>query len=307
MVKPMLVRILTLVAILVLSSPPAAAQKVSFPPAGLPLTEGAALPTSIPATLSLPRNAVGPVPAVVIAHASAGLVPNGPEPGYVAALNEAGIATLVIDMWTPRGVPTGASAFGGQGGADKRPRAPADTLPDAFGALKFLAGNPAIDTRRIGIMGFSWGATLSFLAASRPAAARALGPDLHFAAHAGHYFVCWPFLPAGPGAAFMAVPWTEGPIQLQVGGQDDYDDADGGASCRRLIDGLPPEKRRAVTLIVHATATHAWDVKLPSPMTFDDRFSHRGRGGPVRFIPDETVTAVARSATIAFFKAAFGL
>ena len=53
-------------------------------------------------------------------------------------------------------------------------------------------------------------------------------------------------------------------------------------------------------------APHAWDVKLPGPMTFEDRFSHRGRGGPVRFVPDQTVAAAARSATIAFFQAAFG-
>jgi hypothetical protein len=66
MSNPMLVRILTLVATPVLSSPSAEAQQVSFPSADLPLTEGAALPTSIPATLSLPRRAVGPVPGVVI-------------------------------------------------------------------------------------------------------------------------------------------------------------------------------------------------------------------------------------------------
>jgi hypothetical protein len=66
MSNPMLVRILTLVTTPVLSSPRAEAQPVSFPSADLLLTEGAALPTSIPATPSLPRRAVGPVPAVVI-------------------------------------------------------------------------------------------------------------------------------------------------------------------------------------------------------------------------------------------------
>jgi hypothetical protein len=60
------VRILTLVATPVLSSPRAEAQQVSLLSADLPLTEGAALSTSIPATLSLPRRAVGPVEAVVI-------------------------------------------------------------------------------------------------------------------------------------------------------------------------------------------------------------------------------------------------
>src|SRR5262249_27203822 len=155
----------------------------------------AAVPHRIPATLSLPHNMTSTVPAVVIVHASAGLLPNGPEPRYVAALNNAGIATLVIDMWAARGIPAGPEAFGGPGGADRRPRLPRDTLPDVFGALKFLAANPAIDARRIGILGFSWGAAVSVLAALEDNIGRALGPDLRFAAHAAHYFVCWPYLP----------------------------------------------------------------------------------------------------------------
>jgi len=72
----MLVRIRTLVAASVLSSPRAEAQSVSFPSADLP--EGAALPTSIPVTLSLPRRAVGRVPAVVIGS-SEGAEDNGPD------------------------------------------------------------------------------------------------------------------------------------------------------------------------------------------------------------------------------------
>ncbi len=76
MSNPMLVRSLTLVATPVLSSPRAEAQPVSFPSADLP--EGAALPTSIPVTLSLPRRAVGRVPAVVIGS-SEGAEDNGPD------------------------------------------------------------------------------------------------------------------------------------------------------------------------------------------------------------------------------------
>ena len=304
--KPISLRILALVVMFVPAAARAETNEVSYSPAGMPVAPGASPPSSIPATLNLPRNAVGSIPAVVIVHASGGLLPNGPEPDYVAAFTEAGMATFVIDMWTPRGVPAGAAAFGGLGGIDRRPRTPVDTLPDVFGALKFLAANPAIDARRIGVMGFSWGAALSFLAASELAAVRALDSKLRFAAHAGHYFVCWPYLPGGPGAGDVAMPWTGAPIQLQVAGQDDYDDADGGASCTKLVEGLPQAKREHVTLLVHANASHAWDVKLPGPMTFEDRFSHRGRGGPVRFVPDQTVAAAARSATIAFFQAAFG-
>jgi len=280
----------------------AVGEKVSFPPRGPPDTPDAVVPAAVPGRLSFPRDVSGRVPAVVIAHDSAGLTPEGPESDYVAALNGAGMATLVIDMWTPRGVPSGPPAFGGEGGEDRRPRWIGDTLPDAFGALAFLAAQPAIDPRRIGIMGFSWGAMLSFLAMSEPAAERALGPDLRFAAHSAHYFVCSLFLPGARGASATAARWTGAPLQLQVGGRDDNDDADGGASCRRLVEGLPPEKRRTVELIVYPEATHAWEQKLPLSVSFIDPRIHRS----VRITPDAATSAQARAATVAFFKAAFG-
>src|SRR5262249_16386492 len=135
MIRPML----ALGAVLILgASQSEAQQQVSFAPASAVSTADAAVPDTIPATLSLPRNMTSTVPAVVIVHASGGLWANGPEPRYVAALNNAGIATLVIDMWAARGIPAGLEAFGGTGGADRRPRLPRDTLPDVFGALKFL-------------------------------------------------------------------------------------------------------------------------------------------------------------------------
>src|ERR1700730_15186049 len=79
-------------------------EMVSFSPIGPPDTPGAMVPAAVPGTLSFPQNVSGRVPAVVIAHDSAGVTPEGPVSDYVAALNAAGIATLVIDMWTPRHV-----------------------------------------------------------------------------------------------------------------------------------------------------------------------------------------------------------
>jgi dienelactone hydrolase len=277
-------------------------EMVSFSPIGPPDTPGAMVPAAVPGTLSFPQNVSGRVPAVVIAHDSAGVTPEGPESDYVAALNTAGIATLVIDMWTPRHVPSGPPAFGADGGSDRRPRSIADTLPDAFGALAFLAGHPAVDPRRIGIMGFSWGAMLSVLAMSEPAAERAIGPELRFAAHSAHYFVCSLFLPAAPMGSATAAKWTGAPLQLQVGGQDDYDNADGGASCRRLVEDLPPEKRHQVELIVYPEATHAWERKLSRPVGFNDPRIRRS----VRITPDAATSAQARAATVTFFKTAFG-
>src|SRR5580692_9445754 len=106
-------------------------------------------PLQIPALLRMPDAAPRPSPAVVVAHGSAG--PDSRGPSYSRVLNAAGIPTLEIDMWTPRGL---------KGGLD-RPKSIPDTLPDVFGALCFLASDRAIDPQRIGIMGFSWGGALS--------------------------------------------------------------------------------------------------------------------------------------------------
>ena len=103
-------------------------------------------------------------------------------------------------------------------------------------------------------------------------------------------------------ASAAAAKWTGAPLQLQVGGQDDYDNADGGASCRRLVEDLPPDKQHRVELIVYPEATHAWEQKLPRPISFDDPRIRRS----VRITPDAATSVQARAATVAFFKSAFG-
>jgi hypothetical protein len=87
---------------------------------------------------------------------------------------------------------------------------------------------------------------------------------------------------------------------LQVAGRDDYD-ADGGASCTKLVEALPPQARAHVSLILHDKATHAWDVTLPFPMTFEDRYSYRGAGGPVQMAYDPSATASALATTVDLF------
>jgi hypothetical protein len=71
------------------------------------------------------------ITAVVIVYPNAGLTPGGRLRRGAAS----GMAMLVIDIWTPRGIPSGPTAFGGDGGGDRRPRSIRDTLPGAFGAL----------------------------------------------------------------------------------------------------------------------------------------------------------------------------
>lgn len=85
------------------------------------------------------------LPAVIILHSSSGIDSTGRF--YARALNNAGIATLELDLWGARGL---------QGGSANRPATPQETLPDVFAALHYLLQQPNINAEKIGVIGFSW-------------------------------------------------------------------------------------------------------------------------------------------------------
>lgn len=268
----------------VIRTPIARDRYVSFP------ALGAEPPLQVAGRLGLPEVPAGQkVPAVVIAHGSGGVDSRGSF--YAQALQKAGIATLELDMWSARGL---------SGGATGRPRSVRETLPDAYGALKFLSAHPAIDSARIGITGFSWGGVMSMLTATRAVAERMAEPGQRFIAHAPFYPVCWVYNRV-PGYEFTEL--TEAPVLLQAGGKDDYDAPD---SCARLIESLPEASRAHVELRTYSEATHAWD-RLEPEMTVEDPFAHEGRGGPVRIAPSIESATQSRQLLVAFFQRAFGM
>jgi uncharacterized protein len=248
-----------------------------------------ATPRTIAAELRIPAGTVRKVPAVVIVHGSAGVDSRGSL--YADALNEAGIATLAIDMWAARGW------FGGIIG---RPRGVPETLPDAFGALKFLAAQPNIDPTRIAIMGFSWGGVVTMLSATQPYTDLHTGGLMTFAAHVAHYPVCWVYNVV-PGYAFNS--FTGSPVLIQAGELDAYDDPD---TCPKLVASLPPEAQAFISVTVYPHATHAWD-RLQPAITVTDPFSHKGLGGQVDFVPNPGKAFQSRAAAVKFFEEAFGL
>jgi len=247
-------------------------------------------PLTIPARFCMPASAAAEKhPAVVIVHGSSGVDTRGPY--YAALLNDAGIATLEIDMWSPRGL---------GGGTDARPRSVVETLPDAFGALRMLAADARIDAQRIGIMGFSWGGVVSMLTATRPYVERYAPAGLRFAAHAPLYPICWVYNRV-PDYEFSSL--TGAPVFIQAGGSDAYDAPD---SCLRMVAALPAAERELVSVVVYPGATHAWD-RLEPAITISDPFSHQGAGGSVDFVPDPALAEQSRAATVAHFRRAFGL
>jgi dienelactone hydrolase len=223
-------------------------------------------------------------PAVIICHGSDGV--DGRGEFYAPALQAAGIATLEVDMWAARGTARGATA---------RPRSPLETLPDAFGALKFLGEQPETDAARIGIMGFSWGGVVTLLSAVSANAAPLLAGRPAFKAHAANYPVCWIY-GVLPGVALEGL--SGAPILLQTGDIDTYDDPDGAA---QLLARLKADDVAHIRSVVYAGAGHGFDRDLPA-QTINDPAAHKGAGGPVLMAFDKRAATAAREAIVGFFR-----
>ena len=245
--------------------------------------EGGAHEILVPAILRLPRTA-GRRPVVVIAHGS-----NGPDSrgrAHAQALSEAGLASLEIDMWAARGL---------SGGLD-RPKHVGETLPDVFGAFRYLTNRPEFDPLRIGIMGFSWGGVLSMLTATRAVARRYLRNGERFAAHGPLYPVCWLYNHL-PGYEFRDL--TGAPMLLQCGAADGYDAPD---SLQKLLDSLDAPDRACLETVVFPGATHAFDQIDEPARLVTDPLAHLGQGGEVAFTPDRQAGDAARANAAAFFR-----
>lgn len=228
-------------------------------------------------------------PAVVIVHGSGGIDSRGAF--YIEALNEAGIATLEIDMWAARGL------AGGVGG---RPKGVPETLPDAYGALEFLAKDPRFDAERIGIMGFSWGGVVAMLTATAPYTSRYMGERLKFAGHVAHYPICWGYnrLPTYEFNSF-----TGSPVLIQAGELDAYDAPD---SCLKLVQALPEDDQAFISVAMYQGATHAWD-RLQPALTLYDPYAYLGKGGDVDIKPNRASAIKSRAKALRFFQYAWAM
>jgi dienelactone hydrolase len=243
-------------------------------------TQGAA-PVTVAAKLALPPGER--LGAVVICHGSDGV--DGRGEFYAPTLRALGLATLELDMWSARGTTRGAAA---------RPRSPIETVPDVFAALRFLAAQPEIDPARIGIMGFSWGAVVSLLAATRRFSDAGRGDLPAFAAHAAHYPVCWAYAKV-PALALDDL--TGAPILIQTGEADDYDAPGAGEA---LAASLLVAGATDVRAVAYPGAGHGFDRDLPA-QTIVDPFAHQGAGGPVLMAFDPAAARAARAEVRRFF------
>ncbi len=183
--------------------------------------------------LYLPAGA-GPFAAVVVLHGCAGVRENSHR--WAEELVRMGVAALVADHFTPRGIDRICERHGGKMVEQRERRR------DTYGALVYLAQRAEIDPARIAVMGFSNGglATINALlpGVSDPARPR-------FAAGIALYPDCTGYI----GLTLSA------PLLILIGAKDDWTPA---PVCQRLIDRLPSGSA-AVTMQVYAGAEHAFD------------------------------------------------
>ncbi|MBP0444472.1 dienelactone hydrolase family protein [Roseomonas sp. SSH11] len=198
--------------------------------------------TPITGVLAMPPRARGKVPAMIISHGSGGIRP-GREMAWAERLNALGIATLVVDSFTPRGI----SATG----ADQSRLSLAASVADALSALRLLSTHPGIDASRIGIMGFSKGGQVALYTALEPFRRAVLPEGQRFALHVALYSSC--------SIPYKAEAVTGAPMLLLLGGADDYTPS---AHCTRYAEWFR-SKGSPVTMRVFEGAHHGFDVPEP--------------------------------------------
>jgi dienelactone hydrolase len=190
----------------------------------------------------------GPFPAVVLLHTCAGV--RGHLSQWATRLADAGYASLIVDSFTPRG-----------GGACNIPSYFPATLDqvvdDAFAALAHLRTRPTIDPRRVGVMGFSYGASAALRTSS--ALYRRRGG---FQAAVAFYPLCVAWRASLPAEAQARSNNLLDDIEvptLILMGEADNDTPNVAANCAHAVERLR-RARRPIAITLYPGAGHVFDV-----------------------------------------------
>lgn len=210
-------------------------------------------PVTITGELRLPKPGNDRLPAVILVHPSGGI--GGSVDDWAQFLGSLGVATFVLDSFTPRGIVDTI--------ADQSQLSRIGTVVDVYRALDLLSKHRRIDPRRIAVMGFSRGAVATLYAAMTRFQ-RMHGPaDARFVAYV-------PFSPDCATTYIEDVDVVDAPIRIFHGGADDYSPI---APCRAYVDRLR-KAGKDVRLTEYPGAQHMFDaaalqtpVKLPQAQT----------------------------------------
>jgi dienelactone hydrolase len=198
-------------------------------------------------------------PAMVLVHGFDG-VSEAREGFWARELAKLGVATLVIESFS-----------------NQSRTSTAQGVRDAYAALGYLAKQPHVDPARIGIMGMSRGGSVALRAVDR----RKHGGGPGFAAAIALYPGC---------VAQYRNPQPDAPIQVLMGGRDDYSPV---KHCAEYLERI----RRAggaAELDVYPEARHGFDGDTTNERVYF--FAHaQNLSDCVLYIEDDGSTTYART------------
>jgi dienelactone hydrolase len=192
----------------------------------------------------------GPFPAVVLLHTCGGMR-SGHTTRWADELARRGYAALVVDSFTPRGGPACSIPTYFPATLD-------EVVDDGFAALDHLRSRPDIDARRIGVLGFSYGAS----AALRTSSARYRRGIGGFQAAVAFYPLCisprpdWS--PVAQERSNNLHADIEVPTLILMGEADD-DTPNVAANCARAAEAFR-RAGRPVSIILYPGAGHVFDA-----------------------------------------------
>jgi dienelactone hydrolase len=190
--------------------------------------------------LRLPAGTTAKVPAVILIHGSGGI--GGAMDMWVHNLNQAGIATFVVDTFSGRGIVSTVQ--------DQTQLGSVSMMVDAYKALELISTHPKIDAKHIYIMGFSKGAVASIFSATTRFK-KMYGGQAQFAGHIGLYTPC--------NTRFIGdTEVTGAPMRLFHGITDDYVNV---IPCRGFVDELK-KKGIDISLTEFPNSDHSYDGPL---------------------------------------------
>lgn len=274
--------------------------KVEIPVVGSKCNDRVKEVSSSSGLLRLPSKFTGQIPAVVLLHSNAGIV--GVGDFYARALNSAGIATLEVDSFLPRGV---------RSGNERTAPVLCDRLQDAWGALVFLSLDSRINPQQIGIAGFSSGAAVAIMTGMGVRPARlardnsTLPREQVYAAHFALYPACANIMDDQQRIRSWINPgrpqnWgtTGKPIHIVSGTSDDFD-FNPRTDCLRMR-GEFPEIASQLTIRMVEGATHAFDWPNPPPPAFSP-FAKAQTGGMVNMRYSAKEAEIAQKEMVEYF------
>jgi len=216
-------------------------------------------PTMLAGELRLPTKGKDRLPTMLIIHGSSGVGgTDGISDHAAKQLNKLGIATFVMDSFSPRGLTSTVT--------DQSRLGRLQMVYDAYRALELLAKHPRVDPERIGVIGISRGAEASVFAAMDRFR------EMHGAEH-GEEFAAYVGFSTPCGREYLdRSSVADGPILLLHGRADDWTPVD---ACEAYVEELRQAGADA-SLISYPDAGHAFEAPAMPTLFIEQAQNARG-------------------------------